>query len=844
MAPLLNSLYDGGFFGRDPIIVTKTPTASVSQSYSPSVSFSPTATPTSHTPTPTPTNSPTSHTPTPTPTRHTPTPTPSFTARHQPKTYKNRFDESDPFKIPKDAIESPDLYPTPTETPTQTPTSTGTPTKTPTNTNTPTGTPTHTPSNSNTPTGTPPNTPTPSNTPPVTVTPTPTISKSATQTPSISVTHTPKTTPTVSITHTPKPTPHVTYSPSMTVSNTPPITPSLSPSTTPPPPIPLNKDVLAWYRFGDSIGSDNIYDYSCNGYDLISLPNANLEKFDFNGVGTQRRANPKTWGDALLIPKNSQYYLQCALSRYHIPFPNLDVTTILCWFKLPLSVTGLTGSHTMFSVKANNTAIPTYEVGFLKNAGLYLKIRNSYFDLSYDPNYNNSNTGDSTYADGNWHTLVLQVDATNPKKPLIGFLVDGNGYRAGQKYNQLDLDLSNDPILAGFNSILNVGQSFSGSSNYVGSIDELVFFPKMLNSAEIQQVFDVPSSLTLCVSKTPTQTPSTSRTPTQTPTPTPTDPAQKIRITIYADQPQGINLYNLLTKRVAYSGVTDFTAWDTNLEVEAWVTINPNVRIGGTRSGNTTYPAFSVSGFPPRRAFLTIINKGEITGCGGYGGASQSTGGQGGTGFYADYPCTLINESSGYFYGGGGGGGGGKNGTVVGRISQSCPGTIPCGYNGIPGCFFWCEGCADHNNYTCAHYCGDYCATTGTCNTSIRADDCEPKDCNCPKYHCCSTFHTGSTECDVYYTIEGGFGGVGGDAFNGPASGGSPYPLCPDQAEKGPADATNGASGGVKGNRGTDLYGVSYGGPPGYAIYGMGVINFTNNNKDTNWWNAISPTIK
>lgn len=121
-----------------PIYVTRTPTPTLTNTptntVTPSVTPTNTATPTTPiSPTPTPTNT----------TFLTPTPTPTLT-------------------------------PTNTNTPTNTPTNTATPT--PTNTNTPTVTPTNTPTVTQTPTVTPTNTRTPTQTPTVTPTNTPTPS--------------------------------------------------------------------------------------------------------------------------------------------------------------------------------------------------------------------------------------------------------------------------------------------------------------------------------------------------------------------------------------------------------------------------------------------------------------------------------------------------------------------------------------------------------------------------------------------------------------------------------------------------------------------------------------------
>jgi hypothetical protein len=169
------------------VTIGLTPTATETQTPTPSITPSNTETPTP-TPTETPTNTPTqTSTVTLTPT-NTETPTPTSTLPDS-----NFLLQEDLFMILQEdgfgiLIQFPSSTPTPTptstETPTSTPTETPTPTTTttltatPTNTETPTNTPTPTPTNTETPTQTPTNTETPTQTPTNTNTPTPSTTPS------------------------------------------------------------------------------------------------------------------------------------------------------------------------------------------------------------------------------------------------------------------------------------------------------------------------------------------------------------------------------------------------------------------------------------------------------------------------------------------------------------------------------------------------------------------------------------------------------------------------------------------------------------------------------------------
>ena len=210
------------------LVVTPTPTQTVTPTNEPTPTLTPSFTPTfGSTPTPTTTMTPSvtmSPTMTVTPTiSPTKSPTPTVTASVTPSV------------TPTQTL-TPSTTPTLSFTPTNTPTISLTPTNTvtPSNTATPTVTPGPTPSTTVTPTYTPTNTPTISLTPSNTVTisetptPTPTISLTPTNTPTISLT--PTNTPTISLT--PTNTPTISLTPSITVSPT--ATATITPTVTPP----------------------------------------------------------------------------------------------------------------------------------------------------------------------------------------------------------------------------------------------------------------------------------------------------------------------------------------------------------------------------------------------------------------------------------------------------------------------------------------------------------------------------------------------------------------------------------------------------------------------------------
>ena len=223
--------------GKITILEAPTPTVTATPTKTPTPTPTVTTTPTK-TPTPTVTATPTK-TPTPTPTvtatpTKTPTPTPTVTATPTKTPTPTPTVTTTPTKTP---TPTPTVTTTPTKTPTPTPTVTATPTKTPTPTPTvtatPTKTPTPTPTVTATPTKTPTPTPTVTATPTKTPTPTPTVTATPTKTP------TPTPTVTATTTNTPTPTPTVTPTPTKTPTSTPTVTatPTVAPtdSATPTP---------------------------------------------------------------------------------------------------------------------------------------------------------------------------------------------------------------------------------------------------------------------------------------------------------------------------------------------------------------------------------------------------------------------------------------------------------------------------------------------------------------------------------------------------------------------------------------------------------------------------------
>ena len=125
-----------------------------------------------------------------------------------------------------------------------------------------------------------------------------------------------------------------------------------------------------------------------------------------------------------------------------------------------------------------------------------------------------------------------------------------------------------------------------------------------------------------------------------------------INITILSNTYNYDVFYNAAMTGLYYPGYTDVT-----------VTINSGVYVG---SASTIENALSVSGFTSGDT-VSIVNNGNIFGCGGAGGRGQNlgnqvssvnNGGAGGDALSISYPTTIQNN--GILAGGGGGGAGGK----------------------------------------------------------------------------------------------------------------------------------------------------------------------------------------
>jgi hypothetical protein len=554
-----NPSTDNGYFGADPVIPTPTPTVTSTTSITPTPTVTPsnTATP-SHTPsntptpvtqTPTPSQTPTSVTPTPTntPTQTipvTPTNTPSHTPRSIPVTPPAvRPIFIDPIDLEKDPIDSPILYitqtPTPTPTSTQTPTPTQTPTQTCTPTQTPTqtatctptksasptptptasqtGTPTQTPTQ--TPTGTATNTPTPTQTPSHTGTPTQTPTSTATQTPS----HTAKATPTPTPTTTPSLTPTSTHTPPATPSPTPTITKTATPSLTPtktgtntptPTQTPTNSksqtdEIRAFYRF-----DENMYDYTCHGYDLTTDKNL-YSTLPFGD-------NPVTYEDGPAARYNKALQFNGNYTGYCGAYDVSSVITVIMWVKIRSNEAGGNMPLYVESIATGTSSkVDIYQLALDANGWPYVKIGGigaTSAAFGGDPT-GKTFTNRQIPIDGQWHNIAFVVDTTTLAATNIKIYVDrALGYSVTTNISTLKLPTISNSQTGG---TLTVGSKF-----WFGALDEIMVYDKELPAGLIYQAINNPSGSITCITQTPTPT----VTRTRTPTPTPTQPAGSFRV--------------------------------------------------------------------------------------------------------------------------------------------------------------------------------------------------------------------------------------------------------------------------------------------------------------------------
>jgi hypothetical protein len=120
--------------------------------------------------------------------------------------------------------------------------------------------------------------------------------------------------------------------------------------------------------------------------------------------------------------------------------------------------------------------------------------------------------------------------------------------------------------------------------------------------------------------------------------------------------------------------------WDGVAPLNATVTINSGVYVGGSTTGS--YAFSTGSGFPAQTS-LKLVNNGVIVGKGGDGGSWGYGGGNGGPAMLAQYPIKVTNN--GTIAGGGGGGGGSNRATVSNVLAGGAGGGGGQGYGTSAG---------------------------------------------------------------------------------------------------------------------------------------------------------------
>jgi hypothetical protein len=120
--------------------------------------------------------------------------------------------------------------------------------------------------------------------------------------------------------------------------------------------------------------------------------------------------------------------------------------------------------------------------------------------------------------------------------------------------------------------------------------------------------------------------------------------------------------------------------WDGVAPLNATVTINSGVYVGGSTTGS--YAFATGSGFPAQTT-LKLVNNGVIVGKGGDGGSWGYGGGNGGPALLAQYPIQVTNN--GTIAGGGGGGGGSNRATVSNVLAGGAGGGGGQGYGTSAG---------------------------------------------------------------------------------------------------------------------------------------------------------------
>ena len=877
------SISGGGYYGPEPVLPSQTPTPTRTATPTVTPSNTPSQTPTiSVTPSQTPTISVTpSHTPTvsitSTPTgtiNSTPTPTPSITPSHTPRSIPvtpppNRFDAINVINNPKDPIDSPDFFPSPTASPTptqtQTPTPTQTPSKTPTNTPTPTNTitptvtPTVSPTNTNTPTHTPTQTGTSTQTPTPTRTSTATPTKTPTQTQTPTATTTPNATPTPtpSPTTTQTPTPSVTSRPTQTPTQTPSITPTITntatitntPTVTPTPSPTKNPDanidLTAWYRFGDSSNNDNLLDYSCNGYHLTLLTGTQPlgGSYDNDGVsGGTNSSGHATFGDAIYLDGSS-------FAERVGDFPNLPVITALGWFKTTLD--NLQNPLNSFFRFVYQNSI-SYNVGLDSDGFLYTNIFNKKQSYVNDPSINNQ----QSLADGNWHSFYFSVDTTtnsvNGKgspKALISLFIDGQGHLSTDKV-PITLDLSNSVAISNAkSSTLEIGYG------YRGSLDEVMFYPRIIPINKASNIFANPryypptdSNGNFCVTHTPTPTITPTPSLSRTPTPTPTISEYDYTLIIPSGRYQNLDLGKFLFLQANASTRTAPNLpfkWDGRIKLNLQVIIQPNANIISTDATKYAFYVANGSGgfILPNGSKISIINNGNIQGAGGIHSdhgtkTANLNGGNGGPAMYVNTLIYLVNN--GKIYGGGGAGGTAATVDVVATVSQDGK-SNPCGGGG--GSLYYNGGTIISSGKSPeGEDCVKFPGNTTTCNPNSSGPSCDGSTASPtrPSYTCfsgctttqcfCCYFTTCSTR--YTYTYINAVGGCGGNGAGWSSVNGAPflqsYGVVGEPSTSSDY-AGNGGNGGTWGVDGNPFYGSGVGGiggRGGHCIDGIKFVNY------------------
>ncbi|NBX75022.1 MAG: hypothetical protein EBQ92_00500, partial [Proteobacteria bacterium] len=244
--------------------------------------------------------------------------------------------------------------------------------------------------------------------------------------------------------------------------------------------------VVAYYKF-----DNNLYDSSCNGYNLTTLPYYENAVYDASGK----------YGQAVKF--NGLTYQ----AIYPSTFPNCPKITVIAWVKIPNGYTSSLPYNSVYRTSISGSGV-VYDFGMDSSGYIYANVFNKTYTNQLNKNPLN---------DGKWHPVVWQADVTDPTNIKLSFSIDG------VTTNDLVGNISPNKLTETNNSNLAVG-----AGQFSGIIDNLMVWDRILSGNEISSVLNQPYLIEVCTTQTPTPTISLSPSLTNSPTTTPSKPSERL----------------------------------------------------------------------------------------------------------------------------------------------------------------------------------------------------------------------------------------------------------------------------------------------------------------------------